>query len=80
MDAMGFIMQIEKEFDIEIAEQDYELLGTVGALCEYIQKRSSVTDPDAVFRAVQRIASEEFQIPPEEIERTSRWIEDLKID
>jgi acyl carrier protein len=80
MDAMGFIMQIEKEFDIEIAEQDYELLGTVGALCEYVRKRSAVTDPDTVFKAVQRIASEEFQIPPEEIKLTSRWVEDLKID
>jgi acyl carrier protein len=80
MDAMGFIMQIEKAFDIEIPEEDYELLSTVGALCEYIQKRSSISDPDAVWTTVQRIASDEFQIPAEEITPTSRWVEDLKID
>jgi acyl carrier protein len=80
MDAMGFIMQIEQEFDIDIPEEDYELLGTVGALCEYIQKRSAISDPDTVWKTVQRIASEEFQIPAEEIKLTSRWVEDLKID
>jgi acyl carrier protein len=80
MDAMGFVMQIEQEFDIEIPEEDYELLGTVGALCEYIQKRSAISDADRVLNTVQRIASEEFQIPVEEIKPTSRWVEDLKID
>ncbi len=80
MDAMGFVMQIEKAFDIEIREEDYELFGTVGALCEYIQKRSATSDPDTVWKTVQRIAAEEFQIPEDEIKPTSRWIEDLKID
>jgi len=80
LDAMGFIMQIEKEFDIEIPEEDYELLGTVGALCDYIQKRSAISDPEAVFKAVQTIASDEFQIPSTDIKLTSRWVEDLKID
>ena len=80
LDAMGFVMQIEKEFNIEIREEDYELLGTVGALCEYIQRRSGISDGDAVFKSVQRIASDEFQIPPHEIKVTSRWVEDLKID
>jgi acyl carrier protein len=80
LDAMGFVMQIEEEFEIEILKEDYELLGTVGALCEYIRKRSSVPGPDAVWKAVQRIASEEFQIPTEEIKLTSRWVGDLKID
>ena len=80
MDAMGFVMKIEKEFDIEIPEEHYELFGTVGAICDYIQKRSAISDPDTVWKTVRRIASEEFQIPPDEIKLTSRWVDDLKID
>ena len=80
MDAMGFVMQIEKAFDVEIPEEDYELFGTVGALCEHLQKQSAISDPDTVWKTVQRIASEEFQIPLDEIRLTSRWVEDLKID
>ena len=80
MDAKGFVMRIEKEFDIEIPEEDYELFATVGALCDYVRKRSANSDPSAVWKTVRRIASEEFQIPPDEIELKSRWVEDLKID
>jgi hypothetical protein len=80
LDMAGFVMQVEREFGIEIPEEDYGPLGTVGALCEYIQKRSTISDPETVWKAVRRIASEEFQVPIDEIKWNSRWIEELRID
>jgi len=72
-------MKLEEAFDIVFPDEDYEMLVTVGALCEYIEKRSFISDPDMVWTTVQRIISDEFCIPLDEIKPTSRWVEDLKI-
>ncbi|MBI3866677.1 MAG: hypothetical protein HY290_32755 [Planctomycetia bacterium] len=80
LDATAFIMAVEQEFNLEIPNDDYASLTTVGSLCDYILARKPGSDPATVWKTVQRIASEEFRIPPDEIKPGSRWVDDLMID
>ena len=80
MDMMEFVMEIEDTFGITIPDEHYQHLGNVGSLAEYIVEKCPGSNRDEVWKTVQRIASEQFQIPPEEIVPTARWVEDLKLD
>jgi hypothetical protein len=80
MDMMQFVLEVEDTFDVTISDTDYEHLGTVGALVDYIAQRCPGSKPDEIFRTVQRLTWEHFSIPPEEVVPTARWVEDLKLD
>lgn len=39
LDSVAFIMRIEKEFDLEIPDEDASQLETVGQTCDYLRYR-----------------------------------------
>jgi len=80
LDPVRLILAIEDEFGTRIPDEDYEALKTVGLLRDYILRRCSRSDSEAVFKTIQRLVNEELLIPIDEIKPESRWIEDLKLD
>lgn len=79
LDVIEIIMEVQDAFGIELPDEAAEL-PTVGELSQYVSKRVTTHDSQAVWKIIQGIVSEQLQIPIDEIHPGSRWVDDLKAD
>ncbi len=79
LDAIGIVMAVEDAFGIELPRDRIDV-ATVGEFSDYISKRVAILPPDEVWKTVQKIVSDELNIPLSEVRPDSRWVEDLLVD
>ncbi len=85
LDTVEFVIEVEKEFSIEISDDDASGLSLVGKLAEYIVSQTEiqihqVTSFDIVFTKLQSMLVELYSIPKESILPTSHFVKDLGLD
>lgn len=79
LDAIGIVMAVEDAFGIDLPRDGIDVV-TVGEFSDYISNRVPNLPPDEIWKTVQKIVSDDLNIPLSEVGPDSRWIEDLLVD
>jgi acyl carrier protein len=86
LDTIEFILWAEKEFQIEIPDEDAENILTVGQFSTYVyrklQARHGFDAPpeQKIFERIRKHLASEFKIAPDKIDCNSRFVKDLGLD
>jgi len=81
LDTVEFLIDLEKEFDIEIPDEDAELLGTVGEIGKYVCKHSTnEISYDLALRKIIAILVNNYGVKEGQANATSHVVYDLGLD
>jgi hypothetical protein len=86
LDTVEIVIWAEKEFDIEIPDEDAERILTVGEFVAYIHRQSALkhgillASETAIYRKLQNLLSSHYRIPAELILPESEFVRDLGLD
>ncbi len=77
-------MRVEDAFDIEIDDEDAPRLVTVELLHEYVvsmlRGKGESVNTDKVFDQLRALIVEQLRISPDDVVKSARFVQDLKID
>ncbi len=84
LDTVELVLDIEKEFSIEIPDKDAETLGIVGDIARYVEEKSKGTGNAVTFevalRRIIKILESQYGIPQGKINSISHVVFDLGLD
>ena len=84
LDSVELVMRFEEEFSFRIPDSDAAQITTPGKMREYIvhelKARGEQPDEQTIWIKVRDIVVDQLGVKPEEVTRTARFVEDLKID
>lgn len=80
LDMVELVMEIEREFGIDLPDEEAGRLLTVGMLADFVMRQLPAErrlTEEAVFERVRRIVAHELGARLEDVHRHTRFIEDL---
>jgi acyl carrier protein len=84
LDTVELILQLEKEFDIDILDEDAVAIQTVGNLADYLETRTRGLDTqvskELALGRLKEILEKEYGVEERKINATSRFVSDLGLD
>ena len=84
LDTVELVMAFEEEFEIEIPDASAEAMVTVGDVVDFVAsqflRRGEKVDNIAIYHRVKGITVRHLNVDPDEITRSSRFVEDLGAD
>ena len=80
LDTVELLMHVEREFGIDIPNEEAATLETVGDLAACVIRHAPGAEPADVLARVTRILVEEFLIPTERVRPQARIVRDLGLD
>ena len=78
LDSTELVLEIEDTFQIQIPDDEYAGLATVGQLHDYIVERTQ--QPLDVWETLREVICRQLHVSPEEVQYSTRFIEDLRMD
>ncbi|MCL2308696.1 MAG: phosphopantetheine-binding protein [Proteobacteria bacterium] len=79
LEVVEFVQAVEEEFGIKIKETDAEHLITPRKVADYVAFCLGETPRDDILRRVIQIASEQFDVPLEQILPDHDFVKDLGV-
>lgn len=84
LDSVELVMRIEDAFEIEIDDEDASGLVTVELLHEHVVlllgSKGGKVNSDKVFDQVRALIVEQLGVSPDDVVKSARFVQDLKID
>jgi acyl carrier protein len=86
LDTVEFVLWAEKEFGLEIPDEDASGILTVGEFCRYVSGRCAVKEGfvapsyQSIFDLVAHQLSEEYKVSRHLITEQARFVKDLGLD
>lgn len=87
LDIIEFVMAAEKEFGLQLPNDELSLITTVGEFTNLIHQKllakyglTPCLSNDAVFDKIKALLVKEQGLSASEIQRTSRFVQDLQMD
>lgn len=87
LDAIEFVMAAEKEFGLQLPDNEVSLIYTVGEFTTLIHQKllakhglNLCPSNDAVFDKIKALLAKEQGLSKHEILRTSRFVQNLRMD
>ena len=82
LDAVEFIISIEKHYSITLPDEDMEMLGVVGDFVVYVanayeMQNGNEVEFEEVYETIKCFLNRDFDIPSNEINLKSRFVDDL---
>ncbi len=82
LDSLEIILSTEREFDLEIPDEDARRMLRVGDLCDFVIARTGATTRDAresVWQKIVEIVVLEVGVEPNRVTRDARFVADLGV-
>jgi len=77
-------MRVEDAFEIEIDDEDASTLVTVELLHEHVVmllgRKGEKVNSDKVFDQVRALIVEQLGVSPDDVVKSARFVQDLKVD
>ena len=84
LDSVELVMRFEEEFSFRIPDSDAAQITTPGKMLDYIiqelRARGENPDEQDLWMKVKNIVVDQLGVKPEEVTRSARFVEDLKVD
>jgi acyl carrier protein len=87
LDTIEFVMAAEKEFGLQLPENEVSLIYTVGEFTNLIHQKllakhglHPCPSSDVVFDKIKALLVKEQGLSEHKIQRTSRFVQDLRMD
>ena len=84
LDTVELVMAIEDEFGIQIQNQDAARLGIIGDLYDHViqilKQRGETPDEIKNWERFKAVVVQQTGVKPDKVERSTRIVEDLKLD
>ncbi|MEQ1488710.1 MAG: hypothetical protein ABL920_09445 [Methylotenera sp.] len=87
LDIIEFVMAAEKEFGLQLPDNEVSFITTVGEFTNLIHQKllakyglTPCLSNDAVFDKIKALLVKEQGLSASEIQRTSRFVQDLQMD
>lgn len=86
LDTVEFVLWAEKEFELDIPDQDITDILTVGQFSNYVHHQRLKTNGSAalpesiIYERIKLFLNNEFNVTLEKINRDSVFVKDLKLE
>ena len=84
LDSVELVMRFEEEFSLNIPDSDAAQITTPGKMLDFIiqdlRARGEQPDEQIIWIKVKDIVVDQLGVRPEEVTKTARFVEDLRID
>ncbi len=84
LDTVEFVMDLEKEFSIEISDSEAESLGIIRDIADFVEVKNRAMNielsHDVILNKITEILVNNYGIPESEIHPRAHVVYDLKLD
>jgi acyl carrier protein len=87
LDTVEFIILTEKEFGLQLPDNEVSLVVTVGEFTDLIHQKliikhglKSCQSQDEIYNIIKNLLIKQFSISETKISRDARFVQDLKMD
>ena len=84
LESVELVMALEEEFSIQVPDSDAVELGTPGEMLNYtirvLRLRGEDPDEQVIWMKLKAMIVDMLGVKPEEVTKSARFIEDLRVD
>jgi acyl carrier protein len=87
LDAVEFVLLAEKEFGLQLPDDEISLVTTVGEFTDLIHQKlltkhglKPCPSQDEIFKKIKSLLIKQFATPEANISRDARFVQDLQMD
>ena len=87
LDTVEFVLLAEKEFGLNLPDDEVSLVATVGELSDFIHQKLVVKhglklcpSQDEIYSRIKNLLIKQFGVPETLILRSARFVDDLQMD
>ena len=87
LDAVEFVLLVEKAFDLKLPDDEVSLVATVGELSDLIYQKliakhgfKACPSQDEIYNTIKNLLIKQFAMPEAKISRSARFVDNLKMD